>query len=234
MYGDPRVASSTVLADAPGVALAGDEIVRVEPVMLDGRQILVPSSLPGASEYRAVTRAERTADDLRSQIPGTLDTRGDIPTADVRVALDFAGSAATALASAAVGLESYANFHLRRLVPDGEHVTLPDGRDYTLHELRNLPLNLRFERVLPALLDRPKPTSEPWWPDLRRVQSLAAIQRHGITEPHSRSGLEGKRSLAQRLYNGEYRRAAPMMLEAFEFFTPGWIDPQRREALARQ
>lgn len=229
MQVDPRAASSTVLAGPPD--LVGDEIVRVESVVLDGREILVPAALPGAPEYRTVSRAERSADDLRTEIADTLDMRGEIPAANIRLALDFRDTAGTAVASAAVGLESYANFHLQRLVSPDEEVSLPDGNSYTLDGLRNLPLNERFGRALPGLLDRPKPTSEAWWGDLRRVQALAGLQRHSITEPRSRRGLEGEQSLAQRLYGAGYRGAAPMMLSAFEHFTPGWIDAQRRQAL---
>lgn len=230
MHGDPRAASATVLAGPPD--LIGDEIVRVEPVLLDGAQILVPAALPGAPEYRTVHRAELAADGLLAGVASNLDMRGDVPTADVRLALDFRDAAGTAIASAAVGLESFANFHLQRLVAPGEKVWLSDGESLTLDGLRNLPLHERYRSALPILMDCPKPTSEGWWTDLRRIQGLAALQRHAITEPRSRGGLQGERSLSQRLYGAEYRGSASMMLSVFEHFTPGWIDEQRRQALA--
>jgi hypothetical protein len=230
MHADPRAASSTILGGPPD--LAGDEILRLEPVTLNGEQIAVPAALPGAPEYRTVFRAEQAADRLLTEIAENLDTRGQIPTADVRLALDFRDVAGTAVASAAVGLEGFANFHLQRLVTPDEEVTLSDGEAYTLDQLRNMRLNDRYRLVLPNLMDRPRPTSEDWWRDFRRIQSLSALQRHAITEPHSRKGLDGERSLAQRIYGAEYRGAAPAMLSAFEHFAPGWINQQRRQALS--
>jgi hypothetical protein len=227
---DPRAASSVVLDGPPD--LIGDELVRIEPVTLDGQQIYVPAGLAGASEYRTVVRAELVADELRKKIGANLDHRGGpIPTADVRLALDFRDHAGTAVASAGVGLESYANFHIQRLLPGGEQVKIPGTGLRTAAQLRELPLNERYALALPVLTERDKPTSEGWWQDLRRVQALAVLQRHAITEPHSRRGLEGERPLLQRLYDAEYRGAGECMLEAFDYFTPGWIDATRRQAL---
>jgi len=200
--------------------------------VFDGREIHVPAALPGAPEYRTVFGAEQTADELRVGIANTLDERGEIPTANIRVALDFRDVAGTAVASAAVGLESYANFQLQRFLAPGDEFTLPGGKVRTLDGLRDLPLHDRYRLVLPDLMNCEKPTSETWWEDLRRIQSLAALQRHAITEPRSRGGLRGERSLSQRLYGAEYRGAASMMLSVFEHFTPGWINEQLRQALA--
>jgi hypothetical protein len=230
MYGDPRAASSTVI-DGPA-DLVGDEIVRVEPITFDGREILVPAALPGAPEYRTVVHAEQAADEMRARIGSTLDVRGQIPVAEIRLALDFRDAAGTAVASAAVGLEGFANFHLQRLVDSDEGVVLSGEKRYTLEQLRNLPLHERYRRALPDLMGACRPTSESWWSDLRRVQGLAALQRHSITESRSRRGLQGERSLAQRIYNAEYRGAAPLMLSVFEYFSPGWFNRQRRQALA--
>jgi hypothetical protein len=113
MYSDPRAASAKVL-DGP-VDLVGDELVRVEAIAFDGQEILVPAALPGAPEYRSVLRAEQAADQLRAELPTTFDERGHTPVADVRLALDFRDAAGTAVASAAVGLESFINFQLQRL-----------------------------------------------------------------------------------------------------------------------
>lgn len=226
---DPRTASARIISGPTD--LEGEEIVRVETVELDGEQILVPIALPGASEYRTVFQSELRADELRTQIAGNLDRRGEIPFADVRLAHDFRGAAGTAVTSAAAGLESYANFQMERVLRPDDEVDLDKGPPQSLGQLRALPLNERYSRALPVLLRRQVPTSEVWWSDLRRVQALAALQRHAITESHVRSGLQGKRTLAQRLYGGEYRGAAAVMLAAFEHFTPGWIDDQRRQSL---
>jgi hypothetical protein len=229
-FTDPRAASSTVIDGSAD--LIGDEVVKVEPVVLDGETIFVPAGLPGAPEYRAVLRAEQTADALRAEIVDSLDRRGELPVANITLALDFRDTAGTAVASGAVGLESYANFHLERLVPNGQGGELADGKEYSLRQLRSLPLSERFSKALPGLLHCAPPTDQPWWEALRRVHALAVLQRHAINEPHKRKGLRGESGFLQRLYAAEYRGTAQTMLATFEYFSPGWIDTQRRQALS--
>jgi hypothetical protein len=224
MLSDPRAISDIVVGGAPD--LIGEEIVVVEVVRMNDHEVLVPREMPGVPEYAAVHRAEVTADQLWDQIVRNLDTRGPIPSADHRLALNFRQTAGTAVASAAVGLEAFANFHIWRAIQNEA-----GGKSADAADLRDQALNERYSDHLPVLLDRPRPTTEHWWPVFRRIQGLAALQRHGIVEPRKRTGLEGERSLAQRMYGGEYRGAAAMMFAAFEHFSPGWISPERRAAL---
>jgi hypothetical protein len=53
---------------------------------------------------------------------------------------------------------------------------------------------------------------------------MAALSRHGVTQPIKRGGLAGEKSLTQRYCDREYRGAAGVMLEVIEYFSPGWID----------
>src|SRR4051794_19427696 len=95
--------------------------MRVELVVINGREIVVPQSLPGAAEFGSVVRAEAAADDLRDKMLAELDYRGGTPAAHVGLALDYRERVGAAVASAAVGLEAFANFHIgRALGTDGE------------------------------------------------------------------------------------------------------------------
>lgn len=214
---DPRAASSTILAGP--VDLVGDEIVSISLVEIDGATIGVPRLMPGAAEWATVSAAEVSADAYRETALEQLDRRGRIPCADITAAINFRLSAGTAVASAAVGLEAYANFHLDRL----------PGK--TAAEAMRRPLNERYAEALPVLFGVDAPTQEEWWPTLRRVQSLAALQRHAVERPVKKSGLKGERSLNQRFYDRQYAGAAETMLAAFEYFTPGWISGDRQAAL---
>jgi hypothetical protein len=107
------------------------------------------------------------------------------------------------------------------------------GESQTRRRLSDLPLNGRLSDVLPEIVGRPAPTQESWWPTLRRVQGLAALSRHGVSHPIKRAGLVGEKSLTQRYCDREYRGAAGMMLDVFEYFAPGWIDEQRLGRLPR-
>jgi hypothetical protein len=192
---EPRAASARVVGGPPD--LLGEEIVRVENVTINGNHLLVPQALPGASEYATVFRSEVEADRLLTEVLDTdnVDYRGAIPSADITLAMSFRETAGTAVASAATGLEAFANFHIGRVVPSEKEQA----------ELRNRRLNERYAEDLPAILDKPRPTDERWWPMFRQIQGLAALQRHGVTGPQTRKGLEGKRSLNQRLYGREYQ-----------------------------
>jgi hypothetical protein len=142
------------------------------------------------------------------------------------------GAAATAVTAAVTGLEAFANHHVLRFETEaGSGVIKVEGHERAIAELQNAPVNERYKDVLPKLLDKPRPTSEPWWPTLRRVQGLAVLQRHALYEPLERKGLDGKKTLAERIYGGEYRGVASMMLAAYEYFAPGWVSPGRLDAL---
>jgi hypothetical protein len=214
---DPRAASSKVLAGPTD--LVGEEIVPIELIEIDGVTVGVPRLMPGAAEWATVSAAEATAEAYRDAALGQLDHRGKVPCLDISAAVNFRLNAGTVVASAGVGLEAYANFHLDRLA--GETAVAAAER----------PLNERYADDLPTIFGVEPPTQESWWPAFRRVQSLAALQRHAIERPVRKRGLAGEKSLNQRFYDREYAGAANTMLAAFEYFTPGWISDDRQAAL---
>jgi hypothetical protein len=214
---DPRAASSPVL-DGPA-DLVGDEVIPIDLVVVGGSSVGVPRLLPGAAEWATVSAAEASADAYREAALTQLDDRGSIPCVNISAAVNFRVTAGTAVASAGVGLEAYANFHLDRLTPETAAVAA------------ERPLNERYGEELPAVFGVDPPTQERWWPDFRRVQSLAALQRHAVERPVRKRGLEGTKSLNQRFYDREYVGGADTMLAAFEYFTPGWISSDRQREL---
>ena len=144
---------------------------------------------------------------------------------------EYQATAGTISTAAIAGLEAFANHHLARCCMSGGAATY-DGQPRSLQELRDIYLDVRYGQVLPALLGRPDPRQTPWWQVFRRVQALAALARHGVTEPTTRTGLSAdKKSLIQRLCDREYCGAARMMLDVFEHFSPGWLPSERRSQL---
>jgi hypothetical protein len=218
---DRRAASSKVLAGPTD--LVGEEIVPIELIEVDGVTVGVPRLMSGAAEWATVSAAEATAEATaeayRDAALGQLDHRGKVPCLDISAAVNFRLNAGTAVASAGVGLEAYASFHLDRLA--GETAAAAAER----------PLNERYADDLPTIFGVEPPTQESWWLAFRRVQSLAALQRHAIERPVRKRGLVGEKSLNQRFYDREYAGAADTMLAAFEYFTPGWISDDRQAAL---
>jgi hypothetical protein len=214
---DPRAASSKVLAGPRD--LVGEEIVPIDLIEVDGVTVGVPRLMPGAAEWATVTAAEASADAYREAALSQLDHRGQVPCLEISAAVNFRLNAGTAVASAGVGLEAYANFHLDRLA--GETAAAAAER----------PLNERYAEDLPTIFGVDPPTQESWWSAFRCVQSLAALQRHAIERPVRKPGLVGEKSLNQRFYDREYAGAADTMLAAFEYFTPGWISDDRQAAL---
>jgi hypothetical protein len=85
--------------------------------------------------------------------------------------------------------------------------------------------------VLPSLLKVGNPAGKQWWQVLRRAQALAALTRHAVEEPITRSGLSGECSLAARYYLGEYQGVTRMMFSLFEHFSPNWISDDRLRAI---
>jgi hypothetical protein len=237
MATDPRAASVTVKDGPPD--LIGNELVIVTPVFIDGIELHLPKALPGVLEYVAVAHAEEQANQLHATLLDDLDHRG--PAAyqpDAGRGFDFLVAAGTAVASAATGLEAFANHHLAGICPPQRYDENGDpsgpepaimvfGESLTFRKLADKPLNERLGKILPELKQIPRPTSQPWWPKLRQIQTLAALNRHGITDPVKRKPLDGVKSLPQRLCDREYAGAAAMMLRAFEFMSPGWINAQR-------
>lgn len=224
MSADPRIASATATGPEE---FTGDELVICEPVTSNGELVLLPKALPGVPEYVAAAHAEVEANALQPRLAEGLDRSADIPyQPNAGLVFDFRAAAASVTISAVAGLEAYANHHVERFCPPGATATY-NGRAYPLPELRNLSLDQRLGEVLPQFMAVPKPTQEAWWPTFKRVQALSALNRHAVMEPMARSGLTGEKSLAQRLCDREYVGAASMMLGVFEYFSPGWLPPQR-------
>jgi hypothetical protein len=227
---DPRVAATTVVTGPAD--LVGNTLVRVEQVTITGQLVHLSASLPGVPQYVAVARAEAEANALWPRLMDGLDRRGPIPyQPDAAVVIDFQAAVGSAIAGAVTGLEAFASHHLGRFAAPGQPV-IYNGKPHTLRELRDaFSLNQRYADVMPAVMGVPRPTQEPWWPTLRRIQGLAALDRHAVTEPTIRSGLNGEKSLVQRFCDREYAGAAQMMLDVFQHFSPGWVSPERASQL---
>lgn len=238
MATDPRTASVAV-TDGPSEWI-GHELVIVTPVFIDGAELHLPKALPGVLEYVTVAHAETRANELRATLFQDVDLRG--PAAyqpDATRGIEFLASGGTVVASAATGLESFANHHLATFCPPPTYdangalvgteptVVVVFGEELTFRGLTDKPLHERLGKIIPELKQTPRPTSEPWWPKLRQIQTLAALNRHGITDPVRRPPLQGTKSLVQRLCDREYAGAAAMMLNVFEFISPGWVGEQR-------
>jgi hypothetical protein len=241
---NPLISSARVVDGPPDIASPGDEIVIVNAVNVDGVGLTIPKALPGLTDYVAAANAEERANELRPRLTQGLDPKGgSLPyQPDAELVFEYLGAATAAAGSAVVGLEAFANHHVARFVAppsfdeNGDEVgPTPTiqfvGNTRSFRELVDISLNERYADVLPVLLDKPSPTSEPWWPVLRRIQGIAALDRHGVIGAVARKGLEGKKQLVQRLCDREYRGASQMMLAVFEYFAPGWIDPERMAAL---
>lgn len=225
---DPR---ATITATFPDGTTA--PVFIADRVSVGRQTIDFPRPIPGIAEYAAVARAEAEAERLRAAVMQGLRYGPDDPIPyqpDAILAMDFRASASTAVSVSVVGLEAFANHHIGRAYDEGGAVVY-NGVTYELDGARDLWLNERYSAVLPSILNRPPPKQEQWWQILRRVQALAALTRHSITEAVERNGLSGKRSLAERMYRGEYRGAARMMLAAFEHFSPGWVSAERLSQL---
>src|SRR6266508_1812251 len=115
---DPRAATATAVGGAAD--LVGDELVIVDRVNIGGQLVDLPRALPGVVEYAAVVRSEAAAEALRPRLLNDLDERGEIPfQPNAPLVIEMQGAAATAITSAAAGLEAFANHHITRFVtPD--------------------------------------------------------------------------------------------------------------------
>lgn len=227
---DSRVAATTVVTGPAD--LVGNTLVRVEEVTITGQVVHLPASIPGVPQYVAVARAEAEANALWPRLMDGLDRRGPIPyQPDAALVIDFQAAVGSATAGAVTGLEAFSSHHLGRFAAPGQPV-IYNGKPYTLRELRNtFSLNERYADVMPAVMQVPRPTKEQWWPTLRRIQGLAALDRHAVTEPTTRGGLTGEKTLVQRFCDRGYLGAAQMMLAVFEHFSPGWISSERASQL---
>jgi hypothetical protein len=218
---DPRTADAYVV-EGP---LKGERLVNLgqEPVDIDGTSIYLPQAAPGIAELATVASAEVNADQLISQV--SLSARvgedGFPYQPDETLALDARATAGTVAIVANVGLVAFANYHIARVL--GDEPQWEGGDPYRIGLVE------RYRALLPTLLERPRPTQESWWPVLRRINGLSGAVRHPRPGRLRKKGLEGERTLEQRLFGGEYRGATAMLVGAFNFFSPGWV-PQRKLA----
>lgn len=237
MATDPRTAFITV-QDGPE-DLVGSELMIVTPVTFNGMEVHLPKALPGVPEYATVAFAEARANELQPTLFQNLDYRGPVPyQSEGGRVLEFVAAAGTAVASAASGLEAFANHQIASFCPPAKYnevgslielepTVVVCNKEFTFKKLTDEPLNDRLGKYLPELKQIERPTSETWWVKFRQIQTLAALNRHGISDPVWRPPLQGVKSLVQRLCDREYAGAAAMMLQVFESLSPNWIDKQR-------
>jgi hypothetical protein len=238
MTSDPRLKSALITLGPPD--LIGSEVFGATRVTIDGVVVDLPETLPGVPEYITVAHAEVEANRLRGTLLNDLDRRDPVVPyqGDFARVFDFFASVGTVVGNAAGGLEAFANHHISIFCapqaynangqPDGPAPTVAvGGETLTFRQITDRPLHERLGQILPELRQSSRPTGEMWWPKLRQVQALAALNRHAILDATSRKGLEGVKPLIQRFCNREYAGAAGMMLAAFEFLVPGWISPAR-------
>ncbi|MFN2470577.1 MAG: hypothetical protein ABR583_06235 [Gaiellaceae bacterium] len=227
---DPRIASATVTGGPAD--LIGHDLVIVDEFRYRGEVVHIPRPLAGVPEFVAVAEAEVKGDELREQM---LSTLVDQPPAkwqpDTTLVVEMRAAAESAVITAVVGLEAFSNHHVLRLADPKTGKLLLADEQMTAAAIRELPLDERYKRTLPALLGVSNPAGKQWWQVLRRVQGLAALTRHAIHEPVERRGLSGERSLAERYYLGEYQGVTRMMFSVFEHFAPNWISDERLRRL---
>jgi hypothetical protein len=223
---DPRVTASKVVAGPED--LVGQHIVAVDSMIYEGEEIHVPRLLPGVPEFVAVAEAEAKAEELRHRLLSTLsEARGGRWQSDTTLVVEMRSAGASAVINAVVALEAFASHHVRRKADPQTEIVDVAGTPTTIREIRELSIDECYKRVLPAVTGVKNPAGKSWWQVLRRVQALAALTRHAIDEPVTRSGLTGERSLAERYYRGEYAGATRMLFAAFEHFSPNWISEDR-------
>ncbi len=227
---DPRIASATVTGGPED--LIGHDLVIVDEFRYKDEVVHIPRPLAGVPEFVAVAEAEVKADELREQMLSTLVDQGPAKwQPDTRLVVEMRAAAESAVITAVVGLEAFSNHHVLRVADPKTGVVVLDGQETTAADVRERSLDERYKRVLPAILGVGNPAGKQWWQVLRRVQALAALTRHAVDEPTERSGLSGKRSLAERYYLGAYQSVTRMIFSAFEHFSPNWISDDRLRAI---
>jgi hypothetical protein len=227
---DPRIASAHVVGGPPD--LIGHDLIIVDEFIHKGEVVHIPRPLAGVPEFVAVAEAEVRAEELREKLLGTLTDEGPAKwQKDTTLVVEMRAAAESAVITAVVGLEAFSNHHVTRLVPAGSDELDVDGETMSAAEVRELSLDERYKRVLPSLLKVGNPAGKQWWQVLRRAQALAALTRHAVEEPITRSGLSGECSLAARYYLGEYQGVTRMMFSLFEHFSPNWISDDRLRAI---
>jgi hypothetical protein len=227
---DPRIASTTVTGGPAD--LIGHDLVIVDEFVFKGEVVHIPRPLAGVPEFVAVAEAEVKADELREELLGTLTDEGPAKwQKDTTLVVEMRAAAESAVIGAVVGLEAFSNHHVTRVADPQTGQLDVTGQTMTAAEVRERSLDERYKRVLPAILNVSNPAGKQWWQVLRRVQALAALTRHAVQEPIERSGLSGKRSLAERYYLGEYQGATRMMFSVFEHFSPNWVSDDRLRAI---
>jgi hypothetical protein len=225
---DPRISHAHVVSGPND--LVGQTLLIVDEVTINREVVHIPRPLAGITELVAVAEAEKRAEELRERLLGTLVTRGGGKwQPDTTLVIEMRSAAEVAVTAAVVGLEAFSSHHLSRNVDPATGKLLYDGRHLTPQEVRDaFSLDQRYKDVLPSLMQKVSPGRETWWVLLRRVQALAALTRHAITEPVERKGLSGQRSLAERFYTGEYRGVTVMLFDTFEYYSPNWVPEDLR------
>ena len=200
---------------------------------LNGEPVWFPRVHPGVPELVSVAEAEQTAERLRHQLLATLVPSPGGPGQPKRqpnesLVVEMRSAAETTVISAVVGLEAFCSHHVAHCMDQATGSVMYRGEYLTAAAVRDRSLDERYKLILPEMLAKPTPTGEDWWPVFRRVQGLAALTRHAISEPVRRSGLHGEKALAERFYSGEFVGAAQMLFKCFEYFSPNWVPMQLR------
>lgn len=228
---DPRITSTSIV----GGPLAGERIVAIDEVRLNREVVHVPRPLPGVPEFVTVADAELKANKLLPQIVQGLVDEGPAKwQKDATLVVEMRAAAESAVVTAMVGVEAFGNFQVLREASSRNGTVNVNGREMTPEEVFDLHFDNRYRSALPAILNKPSPTQEKWWPALLRVNALAALTRHAIHEPTERDGLSEKRSLGERFYRGEYQGVTEMMLGVFDYFAPGWLGDDRLDWIAKE
>lgn len=179
-----------------------------------------------------MAEAEVKADELREKLLTTLTEEGPAKwQKDTTLVVEMRAAAESAVITTVVGLEAFSNHHLTRIADPQTGELDVAGERTTAVEVRERSLDERYKHVLPAILGVGNPAGKQWWQVFRRAQALAALTRHAVHEPIERSGLSGKRSLAERYYLGEYQGVTRMMFAVFEHFSPNWVSDVRLRAI---
>lgn len=225
---DPRVVYGFAAADAPGIA-AGDLFIGGRQYTIDGQSVGLARGVAGLPEYARVARAEQRAKELRAQLLDDLDMRGGIPYQASHIGVDWEEAASETVTVAVEGFEQFFGhwMTLKAGGPDG-NIKFED-HDYTLQELRrkHQPLDDRYKKVMPVLCGVDNPAQQDWWSLFKTVQTLATLRRHAIMEPFARGVLQDQVELVQRLIDGAHHGTAQLMLDVFNYFSPGWVEGER-------
>ena len=208
----------------------GMSITRVQTIHVQGTELSVVVPIAGLPELFTAVEQERAAAAMRGAVRQGLERRGkNLHQPNDALVFDLRQAAGTAVTAIKTGLEAYVNWHAHRI--ESKH---PGTLDLVKEIWR--PLTDRL-RDLPGLLTvdgatiASRPTQQPWWPKILVAFALADLVRHGVEAPAEIKGLKGQRTLLERLCDGEGHGCASAMLEAFDYYTPLYVQPTVRDLL---